>query len=119
MPVASTGRAMAAGAPPAGSGGRSRSAAVNTPATPGMAAAGAGSMARIRPWASGALTNTACSAPGGTRSSQYNAAPVSRGGSSRRSTAPSVVGLAMGEAYGTAGSRGLARTVVSKLRTKL
>ena len=69
MPVASTGRAMASGAPPAGIGGRSRSAAVNTPATPGSPAAGAGSMARIRPWASGARTNTACSAPGGTRSS--------------------------------------------------
>jgi hypothetical protein len=69
VPVASTGRAMASGALPAGMGGRSRSAAENTPTTPGSPAAGAGSTARIRPWASGALTNTACSAPGGARSS--------------------------------------------------
>jgi hypothetical protein len=66
---ASTGRAKAGGALPAGSFGSARSAAVNTPTTAGMAVAAVVSTARMRPWASGARTNAACSAPGAARSS--------------------------------------------------
>ncbi|HEU4398779.1 MAG TPA: hypothetical protein VFU54_13225 [Actinomycetota bacterium] len=69
MTSASAGRAKAAGALAAGMGGSARSAAVNTPTTAGMAAAAAASTSRIRPWASGARTNAACSVPGAARSS--------------------------------------------------
>ena len=70
MSRASVGRSMSSGAiGPGGKGARSRSAPVNTPATPGAAAAASVSMLRMRPWATSERTKCAWSAPGASTSS--------------------------------------------------
>ena len=62
----------------------SRSAPVCTATTPGIVAAAAVSMLRIRAWAKGLRRTARCSTPGMGRSAVYFASPVSSGASSRR-----------------------------------
>src|SRR6266508_5769753 len=85
-PGARIGREKPVGTIPDASGGRSRSAARNTPATPSMPSAVPASIEVIRPWATVARTNTAWRAPLAATSSTYRAAPVTRTGAATRRT---------------------------------
>src|SRR4051794_27681780 len=67
-------------------GAMSRSSAVQTATTPGIAAASDVSIERMTPWATSERTNTACSRSSNGRSAVYLATPVSKRGSSVRST---------------------------------
>src|SRR5579884_3365525 len=70
-----------------GATGTSRSADVNTPTTPGIAAPPAVSTETIRAWATVERTKARCRTPGTARSSTYAARPSRMSGSSTRGTA--------------------------------
>src|SRR3954470_16981422 len=91
--VARTGRRISSGVltggPAASNGASSKSAAVNTPTTPGAASASDVSIELILACANPERTKIAYKAAGSRRSSVYGRAPLSSGGSStRRSAAP-------------------------------